>query len=46
MLRPEIPTLPPPAYLLEETEGQRTEEWHTGAKRTENWRTDERPSAA
>ena len=41
MLRPEIPTLPPPAYLLEETEAQRTEDGHA-----EDWHTDERPSAA
>ena len=41
MLRPEIPTLPPPAYLLEETEAQRTEE-----RQTEDWHTEERPSAA
>jgi hypothetical protein len=46
MLRPEIPTLPPPAYLLEEAEGQRTEEWHSEAQRTENRRADERRSAA
>ena len=41
MLRPEIPILPPPAYLLEETEAQRTEE-----RQTEEWHTAERPSAA
>jgi hypothetical protein len=46
MLRPEIPTLPPPAYLLEEAEGKRTEERHTEAQRTENRRSDERRSAA
>ena len=41
MLRPEIPTLPPPAYLLEDVEAPRTEDWHTA-----DWHTDERPSAA
>jgi len=41
MLRPEIPTLPPPAYLVEETEAQRIEERHA-----EDWHTEERPSAA
>ena len=51
MLRPEIPTLSPPAYVLEETEDQhagdwRTEDGRTEEGRTEDWRNDERPSAA
>jgi hypothetical protein len=41
MLRPEIPTLPPPAYLLDGTEDQPAEDW-----RSEDWHTHERPSAA
>jgi hypothetical protein len=41
MLRPEIPTLPPPAYLLDETEDQ-----HAADRHAEDWHTDERPSAA
>ena len=41
MLRPEIPTLPPPAYLLEETEDQHAGDWRTG-----DWHTDEQSSAA
>jgi hypothetical protein len=40
MLRPEIPTLPPPAYL-QEAEDQQAEDW-----RTKDWNTGERPSAA
>lgn len=40
MLRPEIPTLPPPAYL-EETEDQHAADWNT-----QDWNTDERPNAA
>ena len=46
MLRPEIPTLPPPAYLLEETEAKHAEDWLTKDWHTKDWHTDERPSAA
>ena len=40
MLRPEIPTLPPPAYLLEEPDQP------AGDRRVDEWRTDERQTAA
>ena len=41
MLRPEIPTLAPPAYLLDDNEDGPAGDWHADERHA-----DERPSAA